>query len=298
MDAVREQFERFIRDDDRYAKWCGFINGDNRCIGRLRWWQERVWESFIQEHPQFCMMSFAEICDAFGVCSAHGNRLKPVTDCSLRLQSLPKDKDSCPYPAVNNYCHFACETCTLEHLSTSCDSPELMVLFFHAFSAFLVQEAEHATSGINERTLCGQLAMFLNFNVKASEYSRYYVDVEYNRKQNGQIKTLIDHKVEVIAINCDLIVHSRGELVADDNLIAVEMKKAYHPESEKQKDRERLRALTKNTYDVFTPDPPSHPEHVCGYRIGIYLELDAPARLWHFELYEHGQLATKWDHAF
>lgn len=54
----------------------------------------------------------------------------------------------------------------------------------------------------------------------------YFADAEYNRKQNGQIKTIIDENMEEVKVQCDLILHSRGKNVERDNLIAIEMKKS------------------------------------------------------------------------
>lgn len=75
----------------------------------------------------------------------------------------------------------------------------------------------------------------------------YHVDVEYNRNKNGRIKTccpLDDDRIPVpVTINCDLIVHSRGEIARQDNLIAIEMKKSSRTKKEKDSDRRRLITL-------------------------------------------------------
>ena len=55
--------------------------------------------------------------------------------------------------------------------------------------------------------------------------------------------------LKVVTIICDLIVHNRGEIVEKDNLIALEMKKAYRSMQEKENDKARLVALTKDSYD-------------------------------------------------
>jgi hypothetical protein len=53
----------------------------------------------------------------------------------------------------------------------------------------------------------------------------YYLDVEYNRHGDRK-KTVLNAKAgEPVSIVCDLLLRSRGEL-EDENLIAVEMKKA------------------------------------------------------------------------
>ena len=83
----------------------------------------------------------------------------------------------------------------------------------------------------------------------------------------------------VVPIQCDLIVHSRGKNIENDNLIAIEMKKSTRPKSEFIDDRKRLRALTKESYDdIWSNDGIALPELVCGYDIGIYLILDIGKR--------------------
>ncbi|MBS7693162.1 hypothetical protein KIN08_06105, partial [Vibrio cholerae] len=86
--------------------------------------------------------------------------------------------------------------------------------------------------------------LYLNNEKEKTLYKQYYVDVEYNRNVNGRLKTIKDGEGEIITINCDLVLHSRGENLVQDNLIALEMKKSNGRRSEKEKDRERLKALT------------------------------------------------------
>jgi len=300
MDTIRSQFKRFLVDEEQHAKWYRCINSDNRYLGRLRWWQERLWDAFAHDHPEHKSLTFSQICDAFESCHLHDARLVRTADCPIVIHRLGKRECSFPFPAYSDDDSLACRACTESHPVHDFSHSDLATLFDAAFAEFVAQEAEHVASGISERTLCGQLAIFLNSKIKESTYSRYYVDVEYNRKQNGQIKTIIDDRMEVVTINCDLIIHSRAELpAAEDNLIAIEMKKRHHPDSEKNKDRQRLRALTRDTYTaVFESDPPEYPEHVCGYRLGIYLELDVTNRVWSFEKYESGELVCLWDHRF
>ena len=98
-------------------------------------------------------------------------------------------------------------------------------------------------TNVSERTLCGALMLRLHERLKQTIYSSYYVDVEYNRNRGGKLKTLVKTvqrpKLDIIKINCDLIVHSRGKCVEQDNLIAIEMKKSNRSKSDKDKDRER-----------------------------------------------------------
>src|SRR3546814_16494171 len=96
-------------------------------------------------------------------------------------------------------------------------------------------------------------------------YDGYRADTEYNRKQGGQVKTILDETMHVVRITCDLILHSRGRVVERDNLIAIEMKRWSHSEREKPKARDRLRALTIASYDrVWSADCRAVRETVCG----------------------------------
>lgn len=130
-------------------------------------------------------------------------------------------------------------------------------------------------SNVSERTMCGALMIHLNDSIRNSEYFKYYVDVEYNRNMNRNIKTIVDGNSNVINVCCDLIVHSRGEILEQDNLIAIEMKKNYRDNHEKKKDIDRLIALTKESFDgVFSADGLTLPSHVCRYILGVYYEID------------------------
>ena len=162
-------------------------------------------------------------------------------------------------------------------------------LFDEAFTTFLAEEAKNILSGVNERALCGRLAIYIEKIKNKYEYTSYYVDTEYNRKQEGQVKTILNEKPEVIQINCDLIVHTRGNSISHDNLIAIEMKKSHRPQIEKDSDRNRLRAMTKSSYDdVWSNDGITHPEHVCGYVLGIYIEVNIKTRHYIIEEYRSG----------
>ncbi|MBC8988479.1 hypothetical protein H9X96_22245 [Pedobacter sp. N36a] len=122
---------------------------------------------------------------------------------------------------------------------------QLTNLFKVSADTFFKKESHNILSGVSERSLCGRLAMYLenNFNIFKIE-GNYYADTEYNRKQNGEVKTILDSKMQVITISCDLLIHSRG-MEIPDNLITIEMKKSNRPKFEKLSDRNRLRAMTK-----------------------------------------------------
>lgn len=126
-------------------------------------------------------------------------------------------------------------------------------------------------------------------------YQGYYTDVEYNRNKGGKLKnikkTVQGVNETVVTINCDLILHSRGQYIEQDNLIAIEMKKSSRPRASKAADRERLIALTKDSYDnVWSFDGHTLPEYVCRYVLGVYYEIKYSERKILLEYYHRGFL--------
>lgn len=163
--------------------------------------------------------------------------------------------------------------------------------FFEAANKRLMSEnSELLSDNLSERTVCGCLSQILYDELKRTHYSDYFVDVEYNRN-NGKLKTIIDGSLKVVTINCDLIIHSRRRNLLKDNLIALEMKKSERAENDKIKDRERLTALTKKSYDnIYSVDGINLPEHVCGYSLGIYYEIKLRDNIILIEYYKDGKL--------
>lgn len=151
-------------------------------------------------------------------------------------------------------------------------------LFYRAFERFTAMEGANVRNGVSERNLCHRLGIHLEDERREWGLYDYFVDAEYNRKQHGQLKTILDDQQRVINVTCDLILHSRGRLVSRDNLIAIEMKKSRRPRTEKEKDRARLRALTRSSYDgAWINTGVAPPEHVCGYEFGAFIELHVEA---------------------
>lgn len=161
--------------------------------------------------------------------------------------------------------------------------------FFEASNeVFIKKNRELLDDNVSERALCGCLSRVLHENLKSTPFAGYHVDVEYNRNQ-GKVKTIINEKAVIVTIVCDLIIHSRGKNKTKDNLVAIEMKKSNRPEDKKQSDRERLMALTKPASDVdYIAEGPELPEHVCGYDLGIYYEIDTIKKRAFIEYYKNG----------
>lgn len=169
---------------------------------------------------------------------------------------------------------------------------KLINIFETANCRFIERDISLVFDNVNERALCGALAQHLSTEIFNTQLKNYYVDVEYNRNQ-GKVKTIIREKSEVVTINCDIILHSRGEIIEKDNLIAIEMKKSASSRNDKQNDRNRLIALTKGSYDdVWSFDGLALPEHVCGYELGIYYEVNKQSREIYLEYYSKGKLIS------
>lgn len=163
-------------------------------------------------------------------------------------------------------------------------------IFQEAKNIFFIEECDNILSDIAERNLCGRLSIYLTCKIKEHNLNGYFADTEYNRKQGGKVKTILNEEFNIITIQSDLIIHSRGNFIENDNLLAVEMKKASRPDSEKIADRNRLRAMTKTSFDgVWSADGQTHPEHVCGYLLGVYIIINISTRNCILEFYQHGE---------
>lgn len=105
------------------------------------------------------------------------------------------------------------------------------------------------------------------------------------------IKTIINNEMKIITIECDLIVHSRGNNKQQDNLIAIEMKKTTNRKKRKE-DRERLEYMTKNSY-YNEINFEELPRHICRYAIGIFYDINIKKQQVNLEYYENGKLCKE-----
>lgn len=170
---------------------------------------------------------------------------------------------------------------------------ELERIFEKANDSFLEKNGMLFETQVSERTLCGALMIELHEVIKDTKYYKYFVDVEYNRNVGGTLKTVkktvqgTDEKI--VTINCDLIVHSRGQNAFQDNLIALEMKKSTGKKKDKESDRDRLECLTKcPDQGVWSCGGKAFPENVCGYGLGVYYEINFKKRNILVEYYQEG----------
>jgi hypothetical protein len=176
---------------------------------------------------------------------------------------------------------------------------ELGELFEKAFGLFLEKERANIVRGTSERNLCCRLAIVLERLKDEYGLAAYYADTEYNRNKGGRVKTILDDQLKVILITCDVILHSRSEVAARDNLIAIEMKKVNLRVEVKNKDRDRLRAMTKPPNgDVWPYDEKINIAHVCGYELGIFIDLDCKRQTFTVEEYRGGQHVNSYAGSF
>ena len=163
-------------------------------------------------------------------------------------------------------------------------------LFEEANKQFLKYEKVNIKRNVSERNLCQNLANYLRDNMKKIGLKGYYADTEYDRNQN-MVKTIINNEMKIIEIECDLIVHSRGENVKQDNLIAIEMKKSTNMQK-RNEDKERLKYMTKNTYyNEITYQ--ELPRHICRYALGIFYDINIEKQEVNLEYYENGKLCKE-----
>lgn len=176
---------------------------------------------------------------------------------------------------------------------------DLVKVFEEASKYFLKEQKEFILLNVSERSMCGELMKYLTKEINKTPFSSYHVDVEYNRNVGGELKTIKNAKEIIIPITCDIILHSRGKNIEQDNLIAIEVKKSTQSQKEKDKDRERLIALTKDTFDdIWSYDGKTFPEHVCRYALGVYYEINIESRKVEIEYYIKGRLQKQYIKSF
>lgn len=177
---------------------------------------------------------------------------------------------------------------------------QIITLFINSSDKFLDSQEDLILSGVSERNLCGALMTIIRSELDNTELENYHADIEYNRNFDGKIKTIINNNMEVVNITCDLIIHSRGENEMQDNLIAIEMKRDTHKEDDKNSDKIRLKALTKNKNDTntYSADGKTFPEHVCGYILGVFYEISMENRNVKIEYYRNGAHVSTYTRNF
>lgn len=172
---------------------------------------------------------------------------------------------------------------------------QMIELFERANRNFLNDHIGLLESRISERAMCAQFQNMLNDLIRKDDhYKGYYVDVEYNRNVGRRIKRIRNDRYEEVNITCDLIVHSRGKNLVQDNLITIEMKKVEQRSLEKEeaiiKDKDRLKALTRPTYGKdWRHNGENLPDFVCRFILGVYYEINYINRKIYIQYYRSGE---------
>lgn len=171
------------------------------------------------------------------------------------------------------------------------DEDFLITIFKEANFLFLKNEKKLILSGVSERCWYPYFVSYLKSMIRKKGLKGYYVDSEYNKNGN-KIKTIYDSdNLIVLDITCDIIIHSRGEILSQDNLLCIEMKKSTASKSSKLKDKKRVAILTKNSFDdTWSYDGKTLPKHVCRYILGIYYEVNIKKSTVYLEYYHHGNI--------
>ena len=75
-ETIRQLFAGFC-GAERYRRFVKTFNETARPRGRLCYWQEELWLSFVTNHPSLAPLSFDELLPIFRLCHVH---LSPLTD--------------------------------------------------------------------------------------------------------------------------------------------------------------------------------------------------------------------------
>jgi len=152
----------------------------------------------------------------------------------------------------------------------------LLNMLKRAIKILYETDYENIKLDVTEQNICARLAHHLENLMREYDNSHirkmfkyYYVDVEYNRMVdlNGkkQKKSIIFPCGIEETIICDLLVHSRGKVKKQDNLLALEMKKTKNEDSV-DSDQERLMSL-------ISPAPnDSQCKSMYNTLLGVFLE--------------------------
>ena len=160
-------------------------------------------------------------------------------------------------------------------------------LFYNANKLFIKNNIRNIELGVSEITLQSSLAQAFKESLNTMKIHNYYPDINYNRNQYFT-KCIIDKNLNFFDIFCDLIIHSRGENLEQDNLLAIEMKKKEN-RKDRLKDKKRLEIMTSDSYIgeiLFDELPP----YICRYSLGIFYDLNTKKRQIKLDFYKHGQL--------
>lgn len=163
------------------------------------------------------------------------------------------------------------------------DYQNLKDFFWEANRAFIEKDYVLLDEEVSERCLCGALMHELNKQLEKNGCNNYYADIEFNRNKKG-IKQLPNDDGFINNILPDIIVHSRGK-ETPDNLLVLEMKKSSANQQDMEKDRNRIRKMTKQNCDEGC--------YSYKYKLGVYYEVNFEEKQIIVEFYQDGENAEE-----
>jgi len=160
-------------------------------------------------------------------------------------------------------------------------------IFYNANKLFIKDSIRNIELGVSEVTLQGNFSQAFKEILKEMKIYNYYSEINYNKNKHFT-KCIINEKMEYFDIFCDLIIHSCGENLEQDNLLAIEMKKKEN-RKDRLKDRKRLEIMTSDSYvgEILFDELPTY---ICRYSLGIFYDLDVKKRQIELDFYQHGEL--------
>ena len=163
-------------------------------------------------------------------------------------------------------------------------------IFYNANRLFIKDNIRNIELGVSEVTLQGNFSQAFKEILKEMKIYNYYSEINYNKNKQFT-KCIINEKMEYFDIFCDLIIHSCGENLEQDNLLAIEMKKKEN-RKDRLKDRKRLEIMTSDSYvgEILFDELPTY---ICRYSLGIFYDLDVKKRQIELDFYQHGELIKK-----
>ena len=168
----------------------------------------------------------------------------------------------------------------------------LLEALYRAFGTVYTDERELFDWDVAERTICGRIAVHLEFLKQEYWFKKYYCDVEFNRAQDGWVKAIADGKtIAAPNVLLDVAIHGRDKCGDLENLLCVEVKKEGAPLDRMESDRERLCCLTLSPENVWLMEAETPSNVVCGYLVGVFIIYDAMNDNVVFEIYKDGKLA-------
>ena len=70
-ESLRDDFGRFLSDDEQLTKFICACNSQNPSARRFRYWQQQLWAAFLEGNRCYAELSEEEVVQAFTLCHVH-----------------------------------------------------------------------------------------------------------------------------------------------------------------------------------------------------------------------------------